>query len=259
MISDGTQSYSSGIPSRRIAEARDFSSTGTAGDLGHDASAQASGTSDSQCCHALDGSYRFLMSTTAVPHPSGTQSATWGAADGKARRENVLSEYMKAIGETATSMPTFVIIDEKPIHLAIAYMMVAGRTRKEIGDSTGLGTNMLSNLSKQPWFKDRIKQIADANGKDMVKAFLEGQVLTSLETLSTIRDDPGEKGATRVSAANSILDRYLGKPTTHIEAKSTLNIHTAAEAANQVESELEKIDRELRDRGVKIASRITSN
>ena len=79
--------------------------------------------------------------------------------------------------------------------------------------------------------------------------------MPSLEVLRSIRDNPNEKGATRVSAVNSILDRGLGKPVAYVESKTTLNIHTAADAADQVQSELEKIDRELQDRGVKMISR----
>jgi len=152
------------------------------------------------------------------------------------------------------SLPYATILEEKPVHRNVAYLMVAGRTRKEISELTGLSVVYLSQLARQPWFQVRVKAIADAAGKDMVKAYLEGEVIPSLEVLRTIRDNPAEKGATRVTASTARLDRFLGKPIAHIESTATLNIHTAGRAAETVESELSKIDAELRARGVKLAT-----
>ena len=142
------------------------------------------------------------------------------------------------------------ILEEKPVHLTVAYLLAAGRTRKEISATTGIGLATISSLTRQPWFVKRLKEITEASGKDMVRAFLEGEVVTSLEVLRDIRDDESQKGPTRVAAANSLLDRFLGKPTVHVESATTLNIHSAADAKDQVQSELEKVEAELARLGV---------
>lgn len=167
-------------------------------------------------------------------------------------RMKQLEQYMAGLGQlgSAARVPASIQLEEKPIHTAVAYMMCAGATRKEIAERTGLSLANISQLAVQPWFKIRLREITDTAGKDLVKAFLEGEVLPSLEVLRTIRDDCAQRGATRITAANSILDRFLGKPITHVEAKTQLNIHTAADARDQVESELEKVRRELAERGV---------
>jgi hypothetical protein len=139
---------------------------------------------------------------------------------------------------------------ERPEHIAVAYLIAAGRTREETSQVTGISLQTINNIARQPWFRDRLKQITESAGTDMVKAFLQGEVLPSLEVLRAVRDNPDERGATRVSAANSILDRFMGKPTVHVESKTNLNIHSAADAKDQVQSELEKVDAELRRLGV---------
>lgn len=187
-----------------------------------------------------------------VPNPS-VEPARCDRGELKQQmRLQQLEQYMAGLSQPgATSrVPKNITLEEKPIHTAVAYMMCAGATRKEIAERTGLSLSNLSDLAVQPWFKIRLKEITDTAGKDLVKAFLEGEVLPSLEVLRTIRDDDHQRGATRITAANSILDRFLGKPITHVEAKTQLNIHTAADARDQVESELEKVRRELAEHGV---------
>ena len=186
--------------------------------------------------------------TAQVPHPAGDTDRRELKT---ARQANLLAEYLNE-GPRRTGVPQNTQLDEKAVHTTIAYLMAAGRTRKEIAGLVGMSGAAISEIVRQPWFQTRLKEITDAAGTDMVKAFLHGEVIPSLEVLRDIRDNCDEKGATRVTAANSILDRFMGKPVAHIESKTNLNIHTAADAKDQVESELEKVEAELKARGVKI-------
>jgi hypothetical protein len=192
----------------------------------------------------------------SIPHPAVDKPQV--AADRELTNERVrrmrvtLEEYMNPT-IAAKRLPARTIMTEKPIHTAIAYMLAAGRTRKEVAAATGVSESGISDLLAQPWFCKRLKEIADAGGRDMVKSFFECEVIPSLEVLREIRDNPQAKDAARIAAVNSLLNRGLGLPVAYVESKTTLNIHTAAAAADQVQSELEKIDRELSDRGVKIS------
>jgi len=185
---------------------------------------------------------------TAVPHPS---QDTSNRSMNEANKSRIVADLCSVQNER---LPHHVILEEKPVHTTIAYLLASGRTRAEISTAVGMSTPVIGEVVKQPWFKKRLKEITEANGNDMVKAFLEGEVLPSLEVLRTIRDNDDEKGATRVVAANSILDRFMGKPVAHVESKTTLNIHSAADAKDQVQSELEKVDAELRRLGVQSAT-----
>lgn len=189
--------------------------------------------------------------TPSIPHPSQDQSDRTLIAENNQRKSTIVQTAIRQMEAASLTLPTQTTVSQRPIHTAVAYMMAAGRKRSEIAIATGMDPATLSNLAKQPWFRTLLKEIADAAGKDMVKTFLEGEVLPALEVLHTIIHDEKQKGATRVAAISQMLDRHLGKPVAHIDSKTKLNIHTAADARDQVESELERIDRELRDRGVK--------
>ena len=54
--------------------------------------------------------------------------------------------------------------------------------------------------------------LINAAGKDPVAETLRGEVMDSIMALVEVRDNPKAPAAARAGAANSILDRYLGKP-----------------------------------------------
>ena len=185
-----------------------------------------------------------------IPHPS--QDTV--PRHNQAVRDAGIREHLEKLSPADETIAHHSILQERPEHITIAYLMAAGRTRTEISKITGYSLVSLSQLVRQHWFKTRLKEITESVGTDMVKAFLQGEVLPSLEVLRTVRDNPDERGATRVAAANSILDRFMGKPTVHVESQTNLNIHSAADAKDQVQSELEKVDAELRRLGVNTLS-----
>ena len=142
-----------------------------------------------------------------VPHPSQDAATRFDSREDKLDRRRA---QVAAMDNTVTSQTT--IMEEKPVHLTVAYLLASGRTRREIS------------------------------------------AVTSLEVLRDLRDDLDQKGPTRLSAANSLLDRFLGKPTVHVESVTALNIHSAADAKDQVQSELEKVEAELARLGVTSAN-----
>jgi hypothetical protein len=190
------------------------------------------------------------MNTTETPHPLQDTGPTLRSERLEKQRltlEDYLNNDMRSPG-------CITVLEEKPIHRTLAYLMAAGRTRIECAQVLELSLTTISTIAKQPFFQKRLKEITDATGKDMVKSFLENEVLPSLEVLRTIRDDVNQKGPTRVIAADKILDRFLGKPMVHVESKTNLNIHTAAASAEDVQRELGTINEELAARGVVLSN-----
>ena len=188
-----------------------------------------------------------------VPHPAQDVIHESHSSIRLNRDQKLLESYLNA-EDSGQTLPQQVVFDGNPKHQLIAYLLAAGRTRREISETVGLSETAIGNVVKQPWFRKKLKEVCDTAGKDLVTSFLEGEGLPALEVLRSIAHNPNERGATRVTAANSILDRWLGKPVAHIESKTNLNIHTAADAANQVQSELDRINAELSARGVKLSS-----
>lgn len=182
---------------------------------------------------------------TNVPHPDEDLRAA-NRPFVKSRIDGLLEqEYLGG------KLPAHIYYEQQPWHRTLATLLAMGKSRKECAALLERSEPTINELVRQPWFRTMLKELTDAAGKDLIKTFLEGEIIPSLEVLRTIRDDTSQKGPTRVAAANSILDRGLGKPVATIESTSTLNIHTAGRAADSVESELEQVRKQIANlRGV---------
>lgn len=143
---------------------------------------------------------------------------------------------------------------ESPIHIMMCYMVASGKSKQDIAKCTGYTPCQIGQIMRQPWFRQRFLEIAKEAGMDQVEAFVKGETLNSLETLVAIRDDVNKNGATRVSAANSILDRALGKPTVHVESETKLSVSDAASSKEDLDRQIAAIHAELQTRGQSIAS-----
>lgn len=188
-----------------------------------------------------------------VPHPS-LEQEYFGRETLMSPKTVQMKRVVDTLTETGGKLPQVLLNnDEQPIVMLAAFMAAAGRTRSEICAAVGRSPTWLQNIRQQPAFKKRVEDMCREAGKDMVKATLEGMVLPSIETLNDICQNPNERSTARVAAANSILDRFLGKPTQVIESTSKLNISTAASTADAVKHELAQIDEELKARGVNLS------
>jgi rhamnose utilization protein RhaD (predicted bifunctional aldolase and dehydrogenase) len=67
---------------------------------------------------------------------------------------------------------------------------------------------------QQPWFQERIHQLAEANGKkfDIVELF-KTEAVNSLNVLVELRDSTKVAPASRIKSAVEILNRGYGTPT----------------------------------------------
>ena len=122
---------------------------------------------------------------------------------------------------------------ENSRHRVLVYLFAQGGSAKNVFQQLGgewneetnsavSGTGEYSyqhllNIRRQPWFQNELLAVIAENGSPLIEARLKLEMMSSLETLIEIRDNKKERGATRVTAANSLLDRYLGKPTQKVE------------------------------------------
>lgn len=192
----------------------------------------------------------MIPTTASIPHPS-LEQEYFGRETLMSPKTQQMRATLDGLKETGGKLPQVLLNnDEQPIVMLAAFMAAAGRTRTEICAAVGRSPTWLQNIRQQPAFKKRVEDMCREAGKDMVKATLEGMVLPSIETLNDICQNPNERSSARVAAANSILDRFLGKPVVTVESSTKLNISTAASTADSVKHELEQIDAELKARGV---------
>ncbi len=139
----------------------------------------------------------------------------------------------------------------KPVHQMMAYMGAAGRTVKEIAEASGYSYSQVREVLAQPAIRDEMKRIVEESGSNFIDTVLSQEVIPSIQTLVAVRDDTKEKGSTRVSAANSLLDRFLGKPTTKIESTN----YDGGKIEDSVEAklaELQRIESQMRAAGASI-------
>jgi hypothetical protein len=145
--------------------------------------------------------------------------------------------------------PTTEILKERPEHRIIVYLKAQGRSNTEIAKITGYTKPWLTQVCAQPWFKLQLTALLHEKGGDMVQNFLEGQVMNTLETLVEIRDN-SDKDATRLAAANSILDRAFGKPTQHIKTEAVADPTNAQTEMSSIERELAMVKEQQRTLGM---------
>lgn len=150
--------------------------------------------------------------------------------------------------------PNLQIIHEKPEHRIMVYLKAKGHTNVEIAKATGYTQPWVSQIVRQPWFKQRLADELREAGVDGIKSFLSSEALPSLQVLADIRDGTANPAPARVAAANAILDRAFGKPTVHVESQSTVNVTNAKQSADALEQELKSINEQLVARGQRPAN-----
>lgn len=161
--------------------------------------------------------------------------------------------------------PSVPIIHEKIEHRAMAYMRASGLTRKEIfiqlgGQFTDKGVPIsgtgqysyahIGNILNQPWFRKRVVELQHQAGVSGVEAAIQAETPAAVETIVDIMRDEKASATARLNAANSILDRGLGKAVQRVES-TNLHAHKHVHSdAREVEHELKVINQELKQLGV---------
>lgn len=197
-----------------------------------------------------------MITDDYVPHPEEDYL-------GKTMLKNSTSRVMAAAGFDAQAevKPTGMVItrSDDPKYRLMEHMAACGKTRRDIADTLGMSYSWVCQVFKQRWFKDNVIAVLKDNGRDHVQAFLKAECMPSLEVVRDIRDNESEKGATRLAAANTILDRLLGKPTNKIEVDGSLNINTVDKEAEQLLAEAKSLDEKLKARGMTVILSDQSN
>lgn len=144
-------------------------------------------------------------------------------------------------------LPNQTILSEKPIHRLMIYLHAMGGKPAEIAKQTGYSVQSVYQILRQPWARAQLTTILKEAGIDEVTHFLKTEVAPSLTVLRDIRDDTAARQSDRAAAANSILDRAIGKPTVHIESKNTNS--TVPADLSRIESEITAARKQLAELG----------
>lgn len=141
-----------------------------------------------------------------------------------------------------SKMPNLRVLHESPIHRGIIYMRATGASLTEIARATGYTVPWISQLLRQPWAQARlVKELKEA-GQDAVQGLIKSAAEESVLKLIEMRDT-ATRPADVISASNSLLDRFLGKPTQTVKSEVT---HRTAKDLEAVDAELAALDAEER-------------
>lgn len=136
------------------------------------------------------------------------------------------------------------VLKESPRHRLILWMTANGHSPQQIADALGITRQTVYTVRKQPWFREMFVRLTTELGKDSVTQFLKAEVLPSLETLREIRDT-AERDADRRAAADSLLDRFLGKPTAKVDTDGKAPADLPNEVAT-LQAEAARLSAELK-------------
>lgn len=146
--------------------------------------------------------------------------------------------------------PSLAIQQETPEHRKMITMKAMGLTNGEIAEMFGRSQAHVSQVMRQPWAKLQLVKLITEAGKDPLKVMIESAAIDSAATLIEIRDDKSAPASVRVAAADKLLDRFLGKPTQHIESKS--EVTNVPADIKRVEDELAALAIEEKRLGINV-------
>jgi predicted transcriptional regulator len=109
------------------------------------------------------------------------------------------------------SDPTQHLYREKVQHRLVAEMAAQGYTNAEIALHTGYTNTYVSTILRQPQGRIAAMNAIKRNSQDEIKEFLKAEVMPSLEVIKSVRDNITARPSDRVAAANTLLERFLGK------------------------------------------------
>lgn len=195
------------------------------------------GTREAKVTTSQDGQVAFNPSLTA-------NGSAQEAFEEQARRADALF----------AARPSYQAIkSEKPQHRIMLWLCLEGNNAKEIAAVTGYTPEHVRTVIKQPWFQEAFCRMSTDAGKDAMKTFLEGYVIEACEGLVNLARG-AETDAVRLAANNSILDRVRGKPTVHVETKSSSTIDATITDVAKLMEESRRLNDQLQSRGAFIPS-----
>lgn len=131
---------------------------------------------------------------------------------------------------------------ERPDHRIMVMLKAQGKSTAEIAQFLDVTPTTVNYVLRQPWARQMLISLIHASGEQGIDAFLQSELLPSMMKLVEVRDDPVAKKSEQLAAANSLIDRFLGKPMQRVEtAKAPDPVDLA-----QLQKESERLELELK-------------
>jgi hypothetical protein len=145
---------------------------------------------------------------------------------------------------SAMSPYNWTVQQEQPWHRAAALLAAHGAGVVKISKAFERSYQTVSNLFKQPFFQEMVREEMAAAQRDIRKLF-QDELFTNLQTLKAIRDDPDELATPRIGAIREINDRALGRPVQPVVETNEAVCANPVEEAARLEAECKRLAKEL--------------
>jgi hypothetical protein len=174
-------------------------------------------------------------------------------------REDV--EYAASVADYAANpdklandrAPSIAIQKETPQHRMCIQYKAMGMSNNDIAREMGLSVSWVCQILNQPWAKARLVKMLTEAGKDPLKALIESAAIDSIHKMIELRDAKSTPPAVAGNMADKLLDRFLGKPTQHIESKT--EVTNVPKEIAEVEAELKRLELEEKRLGINVISK----
>lgn len=110
-----------------------------------------------------------------------------------------------------------VLKSEQPHHRLMVLMRARGFSTSEIAEQLGYTPSTVSIALRQPWARQLLVDMLQGEGLAGLQQLLKAELVPSVLRLVEVRDAEESKGSEVIAASNSIIDRFLGRPTQRIE------------------------------------------
>lgn len=138
--------------------------------------------------------------------------------------------------------PNINIASERPEHRLIMYLVAQGKSQREVAHLTGYSEGWISQVVRQPWFRDRLTQTLDGAGYSVVEEKIRDGADAALDTITELMTSARSESV-RASCAFDLLDRHLGKAKQRVDVKNETTI--AYKDVQQIEDEINRVRTEL--------------
>lgn len=167
-------------------------------------------------------------STPAItPRPRGRPPGTFGPGPVKLHNElphNADEAFLQP------SSPALLLQREQPRHRLICFLKASGLSNIEIAQRLDITPSTVAYTVLQPWAQQLIAEELKKAGRDELHTILEGAAKDALNRLIEEMDNVNARPSERISAADKVLDRFLGKPNQPITHNQGIDLSSLTDA-----------------------------
>lgn len=127
------------------------------------------------------------------------------------------------------TLPLYIRTHEQAHHRLFIYLKAQGLSNKEIAERTEYNVATVNDVLKQPWARTLLVEELRIAGRDALQGLIASKYEDAVCTLVEVMEDKKQPGNTRVTAANSILNRGLGNPTQPLAVSNLTDLKSLAD------------------------------